>query len=252
MKAKNDKKCTEFTEHLGELRTRLIRSAIYLVAGATLAWFLYDDIFRLLTRPMLPVIKNNNSKFLLTSFVEPFMLQMQVCIVSGVVVACPLIILEVWGFVSPGLTSKEKRPIKWVAPLSALLFVGGVTLCYLIMPMAFQWFANYIPTNAELRPNVQTSIVFLGKMLLVFGILFQLPIMLMVLSSVGIVSSRMLKDNWRTAVVIIAIVAALATPSNDALTMTVAAVPVAILYFLGILLVQITEKTKKNKLKKKK
>lgn len=239
----NKAKHAHLTEHLEELRTRLFRSLAYICAGTIAAWFLYDQIFWLITRPMIPVMKNLDTKFLLTNFVEPFMIRMQVCLVSGLVIACPLVIMEAWGFVSPGLNNNEKRPMKWMAPLSAFLFIAGVVLCYKIMPIGFEWFAYYIPKNAELRPDVQNSIAFMVKMLLVFGILFQVPIVIMILSHIGIIDSRMLKNNWRIAVVLASIVAAVATPSNDALTMIIAAVPVIILYFLGIFLVQLTERS---------
>jgi sec-independent protein translocase protein TatC len=239
---KDDEKRAELVDHLSELRARLIRVVIYLVVGTVVAWFLYDQIFSLLTRPMVATIKHLDSKFLLTSFTEAFMIRMQICMVSGIIVTCPLIIMELWGFVAPGLTPSERRPIEWVAPLSALLFVLGVALCYLIMPVAFEWFASYIPKNAELRPSMQASVFFTVKMLLVFGLLFELPIVLMLAAKIGIVDSRMLKENWRVAIVLVCIVAAIATPSNDALTMLMAAVPVAFLYFLGIFLVRITER----------
>ncbi|MCE5199441.1 twin-arginine translocase subunit TatC, partial [bacterium] len=124
-------------------------------------------------------------------------------------------------------------------------FAFGVVLCYSILPFAFQWFASYVPKNAELRPSVQGSVIFSVKMLLVFGILFQLPIIMMLLAKIGIVSSKMLWNQWRVAVVLIATVAAIATPSNDAFSMIMAAVPMVFLYFLGIFLVKLTERKRK-------
>jgi sec-independent protein translocase protein TatC len=117
------------------------------------------------------------------------------------------------------------------------------------MPVAFEWFAYYIPKNAELRPDVQNTIIFVVKMLLVFGLLFQVPIVMIILVKIGIIDSKMLRENWRTAVVLASIVAAVATPSNDALTMMIAAVPIVILYFLGIFLVSITEQKSIRKLR---
>lgn len=169
------------------------------------------------------------------------MIQMQICLVAGVILALPLVMWEVWAFVAPGLTPNEKRPVKWVAPLAIFLFLSGVVLCYFILPAAFSWFALYVPKNAELRPSVQQSILFTVKMLFAFGVAFELPIVLMVLGKLGIVNSRMLRANWRICVVAVAIVAAVATPSNDALTMICMAIPLVFLFLFSIFLVWLVE-----------
>jgi len=190
---------------------------------------------------MMPILRKMGSKFLLTNFPEGFMIQMQICLVAGVILALPLVMWEVWAFVAPGLTPNEKRPVKWVAPLAIFLFLSGVVLCYFILPAAFSWFALYVPKNAELRPSVQQSILFTVKMLFAFGVAFELPIVLMVLGKLGIVNSRMLRANWRICVVAVAIVAAVATPSNDALTMICMAIPLVFLFLFSIFLVWLVE-----------
>lgn len=232
---------SELSEHLAEIRTRLIRSLIYLVIAAILAWLLYDQIFQFLTRPMMTVMEKMGAKFLYIGFPEAFMVQVQICLVAGLILASPFISAEIWGFVAPGLTPSEKRPLKWIAPLAIVLFFCGVAMCYSILPTAFGWFAQYVPKDAELRPTVQASVLFSVKMLLVFGIVFELPVVLMLLAKVGIVSSRLLKRNWRIAMVAVSIVAAVATPSNDAFSMLMMAIPVAGLYFVSILLVWVVE-----------
>ena len=237
----DDEKRAHVTEHLAELRARLIRSIIYLLIGAVAAWFCYDYLLDFLTRPMMGVLDLKGAKFLLTSFPEPFMIQLQTCIVAGLVICFPAITAEIWGFVSPGLTPNERGPLKWIMPLAALLFCAGVVVCYLILPKAFEWFAAYVPRNAELRPSLQQSVLFTVKMLLAFGIVFELPVVLMLLAKVGIVNSRMLLSNWRGAMVGISIVSAIITPSNDAFSMLMMAIPVSGLYFMSILLVRLVE-----------
>ena len=240
--ARDPERKAELAEHLTELRARLIRIIIYVIAGATVAWLQYDAwLYDLLTNPMMSVLKQLKSTFLLTSFPEGFMIQLQICIVAGLILASPLVTYELWAFVSPGLTANEKRPVKWLFPLALLLFSIGVVLCYLILPAAFRWFAAYVPKGAELRPTVQQSILFSVKMLFMFGVVFELPVVLMLLAKVGIVNSRMLRQNWRIAMVLVAVVAAVATPSNDAFTMLRMAIPVAALYFLSIILVKFVE-----------
>jgi len=190
------------------------------------------------------VLEKIDSRFLLTTFPEAFVIRMEISIVAGLILALPLLTFEAWGFVSPGLTPDERKPIRWIAPLSAVLFMAGVTLCYYVLPVAFNWLASYVPEDAELRPSVQGSILFTVKMLLAFGIVFELPVFLVLLAKVGIVDSKMLRDNWRYAVVLASIVAAVATPSNDAFTMLVMAVPVVCLYFFSIVLVAAVERTR--------
>lgn len=243
----NTEKRAELFEHLAELRTRLVRSVIYLIAGTAAAWTLYDKyLFRLLTNPMMAVLKDKDTKFLLTGISEGFMIQMQVCLVTGLVITLPLLTLELWAFVSPGLTANEKRPLKWIIPLSVFLFAAGVTLCYNILPAAFSWFVLYVPRDATLMPTVQQSILFTVKMLFAFGIAFELPVVLMLLAKVGIVNSRMLRANWRACVVAVSVVAAIATPSNDAFTMLCMAIPLALLFLISIFLVWLVEEERER------
>ena len=245
--AKNDEKRAELFEHLSELRNRLIRSILYVIMGAIAAWVLYDRLlFPLLTRPMMPILRKMDSKFLLTGFPEAFMIQMQICLVAGLIIVLPLVTLEIWGFVAPGLMQNEKRPLKWIVPMSIVLFLIGVVLCYFILPKAFQWFALYVPKDAELRPSVQQSILFTVKMLFAFGVVFELPVVLMLLAKVGIINSRMLRAHWRICVVGVSVVAAVATPSNDAFSMLCMAIPLAFLFLFSIFLVWLVEEERRS------
>jgi len=239
--ARDPERRAELTEHLAELRSRLIACVVFVAIGMVIAWFTYDWILAILTKPMAEILRQLDSKFLLTGFPEAFMIRMQICLVAGLIIMSPLVIWQIWAFVSPGLTPNEKRPLKWIAPLSVVLFVSGVVLCYFILPAAFKWFASYVPKGAELRPSVQASVLFTVKMLFAFGVVFQLPVVLMLLAMVGIVDSQMLKDNWRIAMVAVSVVAAIATPSNDAFSMLCMAIPVAGLYLFSIFLVWLVE-----------
>ena len=244
--ANHDEKRAELFEHLSELRNRLVRSILYLIVGTIAAWVFYDRLYDLLTKPMMPILRKMDSKFLLTGFPEGFMIQMQICMVAGLILVLPLVTLELWAFVAPGLTLNEKRPLKWIAPMSIALFLTGVTLCYFILPAAFKWFALYVPKNAELRPSVQQSILFTVKMLFAFGIAFELPVALMLLAKLGIINSRMLRANWRVCIVGVSVVAAVATPSNDAFSMLCMAIPLAFLFLFSIFLVWLVEEERRN------
>lgn len=238
----NTERRAELIEHLGELRTRLVRSAIYIGLGMIGAWFLYKPIYNALTRQMEPVLKAHAGKYIFTSITEPFLLKMQVTFVTALILVLPLITIELWRFISPGLMPNEKKPVRWMVPLSILLFAGGTSLCYSILPFAFKWFAYYLPSNAVIMPSVPGTMKFELLMLLAFGCVFQLPVILMLLAQIGIINSKMLKDNWRYSVVAISIIAASITPSNDVLSMATMAVPLCLLYIASIWLVKFVEK----------
>ena len=233
----------ELFDHLGELRTRLIRIFVYAVVGTAIAWFFYDFLFAVLTAPMDTALKN--SKFLLTSFPEAFMMRLTISLIAGLVLTIPLISIELWGFIAPALSREERKPLWWIIPLSVILFLSGVSLCYYILPTAFSWFVSYIPPNAELRPSAQGSLLFTVKMMLAFGLMFELPVVLMLLASVGIINSKFLKSNWRVALIVVSLIAAVVTPSGDAFSMLMMAVPVTLLYFASIGLVRVIERKRK-------
>jgi len=240
--AKNPEKRAELFEHLAELRARLVRSFAYIAGGMVVAYFLYTPIYRLLTRQMEPVLKAHEGKYLFTSITEPFMLKIHITFVAGLILVSPLVTLEMWRFIAPGLTANERRPMRWMVPLSIFLFLAGGSLCYCILPWAFRWFALFLPDNAVIMQSVPANIRFVLLMLLAFGCAFELPVVLMLLAQVGIINSKMLKDNWRYSVVAIAVLAATFTPSNDVLSMMTMAVPLVILYLASIWLVKLVER----------
>lgn len=231
----------ELSEHLEELRARLIRSVIYVAVGTVIAWFIYDWVYAFLTGPVQQVLESVGTKFLMTGVAEGFMLRCQIALISGIILAMPLLTLEVWGFVAPGLTKKERRPIVWIAPLCVVLFIGGVATAYGILPAAMKFFVAYVPRGAELRPAVSQNLVFVVKMLLSFGLVFEMPVVLLFLGKLGVVNAKMLRASWRYALVAIAMLAAVATPSGDLFSMMAMAIPVTFLYGFSIILVKIVE-----------
>jgi sec-independent protein translocase protein TatC len=236
----------ELWEHLAELRTRIFRALIYLTVGGIACWFLYPSITALIQAPIAPIVKKYGIQLVFRHIIGPFMLRLQVSIIAGLILALPALTLELWGFVAPGLTPSERKGFYFVVPLSLFFFFLGVTTAYLILPMALGYFASFIPTTHGVPNTVyQDPVMYWGfvmKMLLAFGIVFQLPVVLMFLAWIGLVTSRMLKQNWRYAVVGCSVVGAVATPSNDAPSMLMMVIPLIILYFGSIWLVGIIER----------
>ena len=242
----------ELMDHLTELRNRIIRSILYVAVGMIVTYNLYGSIFRILAYPLTPILNKVSGVLMITGIQDGFLLRMQVSLLSGLIVAIPLVVLELWGFISPALTPEERKPVKYLAPFSVLLFVAGVTVAYASLPMAYGWMASYIPdiptisggggvASTALYQNAQQYLLLTVKILLAFGIAFQLPIVLLFLARVGIINSKLMTTYWRHAVVIIATAAAILTPSNDPLTMMMMAVPMAGLYLLSIGLVRAFE-----------
>ena len=240
-RTKNPDKELELLDHLGELRSRLIRVILYLVIGAGMAWWFFDPLYKFLLAPAVQSLPKSSQGLLMTGFMQAFTLKMQVALVGGAVLVGPLITTELWMFVAPALTRQERKAIWFVAPLSVVLFASGVALCYYAMPRAFGWFVSLVPPNVDLRPEASATLVFAVQMYLAFGVMFEMPVVLMFLGKVGIVNSKMMIRLWREATVGIAAIAAIATPSNDAFTMMLMAVPMVVLYFFSIGLVKMVE-----------
>jgi len=184
-------------------------------------------------------------------FADPFFLRLKLSFVVGLIFAAPYVTYQIWAFVAPGLTRSERRVVKMFIPFSGLLFVMGVVLGYLFLPAAIRWFLSYLADygNATLLQNPLSYVLLAVKILLAFGLSFQLPIVLIVLAKLGLVTSTRLLAYWRHAIVIIFALAAIVTPTNDPLSLMVMALPMVFLYFLTISVVKRMERNqaKQNK-----
>lgn len=237
----------ELWEHLAELRARLIRSVIYILLGLVVGWILYEQTYRLIWSPMEAVMKQHPEwKIIFKSFHEAFILKLQVSLVSGLLIALPLVTLEIWGFIAPGLTRNEKKACYVVFPLSIAFFFLGVATGFMIMTPSVQWFTSFIPKDVPLFQEPNAYIIFLIKMILAFGICFQLPIVLMFLSWIGMVTTRGLASQWRMWLVGCVVIAAVATPGGDPFSMFLMSGPLAVLYFASLGLCAMVERIKKR------
>jgi sec-independent protein translocase protein TatC len=252
---KNDsgdyEKTAELTEHLAELRTRIIRAAVYAVVGMILVYIFENRLFSVLARPIIETLQqrhvatygNGPGGFVINNFADAFFIKLQISTVGGLVLAAPLIVLELWGFIAPALTPGEKKGVHFVAPMSVVLFLLGVACAYLVLPMAVRWFLSYMADipGVTLMQNPLTYVVFTVKMLLAFGLVFQLPVILMFLGKVGIITSKLMVQYWRQIAVGLFTVAMVVAPSNDPGTMLSLAIPLTLLFFGSIGLVKMVE-----------
>lgn len=239
------------TEHLDDLRTRIIRSLILLTLGWVAGWFIepwfYAVLNDLVTRNM-KVVLPPGIKYLeiFLNATDAFLLQMKLSLYIGIILTAPFIVLQLWGFVAPGLKPNERKPFKILAPFSVFLFLLGVVFCWFILPQAIQWFGSYVANfkSTELHQEAGKMVFFILKMMLAFGISFQLPIIVYALGALGLLSSETLFQYWRQSTVFIFIASAILTPSNDAFSMLMMAIPMVILFMISVFVVRFTQRKK--------
>lgn len=221
--------------HLDELRWRVVRAAAALVLGAIAGWFLRNELLDLLQAPFLEAFPGEELTTIKPT--EQFASAMRLSFFGGFLLASPVIMWQVWGFVSPGLTAKERR---WAIPIVVALvglFLAGVFFAYLILPRSLL-FLNNVITDAGLNLTISEYVSFVLRFLLVFGFAFEYPVFLFASGAVGLVTSEQLERGRRWAVLIITVVAAGATPTGDPFTMLFMAVPLYLMFEVTLLLIK--------------
>lgn len=233
MSSANSQRTMSFWEHLAELRWRLFICALALVAGAGVAYVARLWIYGLLVEPLLraaPGIKLNYF-----SPVEPFFVYMRLALFGGVVLASPVVLYQLWAFIAPALTRRERRLAAPVVPLILLLFICGVLFVYFVLlPFSLQFLLGLAPVQAEPELSQERYFGFITALCLAGGILFELPAALGLLGWLGLVNARWLWQRTGHALVVLMIVAAIITPTGDAFTMLVFTAPLMALYLLSI------------------
>jgi sec-independent protein translocase protein TatC len=220
-------------QHLAELRRRLIFSVVAFIIGAAIAAAFYQGMLNLLQHPYCRV-NPHNCGFYVTGPLDPLTLRIQMAAFGGLIIASPVILFQVWRFITPGLHRKEKRyAIPFVA-VSVILFLTGCALAYTVFPHALA-FLRHVggPSLHEiLSPNQYLSLILL--MMFLFGLTFEFPVVLVGLELAGVVRPAQLLRSWRWAIIGLTLVAAVFTPSADPLSMLVLAVPLISFYFISI------------------
>ncbi len=231
-----DDRPADLTEHLEELRTRIVRSLFAIFVGWVAGYILFPAVYHLVSLPLEEPLRKVQGRTVFLHFADPFFLRLKLSFVVGLIFAAPYVTFQIWAFVAPGLTRSERRVVKMFIPFSGILFVMGVVLGYFFLPAAIRWFLSYLADygNATLLQNPLSYVLLAVKILLAFGLSFQLPIVLIILAKLGLVTSSRLLTYWRHAIVIIFTLAAIVTPTNDPLSLMVMALPMVFLYFLTI------------------
>jgi sec-independent protein translocase protein TatC len=227
------------TEHLGELRTRIIRAALAVLIGAVLVIAFYDQVYDFLVRPYDDLCASKPEGFCsgeLNAFspTEGFSARLRVGMYGGIFLALPVILWQIWRFVVPALEAKEKRyAIPFVLSSVILFSVGGV-LAYLTVGRALEFLIAWSGAEVNQVFGIEKYFALVGFMVFAFGVGFLLPVLLVFLQLVGVVTPRQLIGGWRYAIVGIFCLAAVITPSGDPITLMSLAAPMVVLYFLAV------------------
>jgi sec-independent protein translocase protein TatC len=220
--------------HLLELRTRLMRIAVSVVIVFIPLVFFANDLFTLVAKPLIEKLPEGTS-LIATSVVAPFMTPLKLALVTAIFVAIPYILHQVWGFVSPGLYQREKRFAMPLLVSSILLFYAGVAFAYFILfPIIFAFFASTTPEGVMMMTDISSYLDFTLLLFFAFGLAFEMPVATVLLVATGLVKVETLQKNRGYVLLGIFIVAAFLTPP-DAISQTFMAVPMYLLYEVGIL-----------------
>ena len=222
-----------FLEHLDELRVRLIHAVVALCVGFGACWFFRERLFHFFTQPLR--VAYPNVEFIVTSPAEAVMLYMKMAFFAGIFAVAPYILYQVWAFVAPGLYSHEKAYALPFIVVGSLLFLGGGAFGHFwLFPLTFRFLVAFGGPDIKFLPRVSEYFTFYSWFLLGLGLVFQLPVVVFVLSRIGVVTPGFLLRKFKYAVLIAFLVAAIITPTPDVVTQSLLALPMLGLYLLGV------------------
>lgn len=241
-----EEKTMGLMDHLNELRWRLVRCFIAAGVGFLLCWTVVEPIFDFITAPLLSALPAHGTA-MYTTLPEPFFVRMFVAFVTGLFVTSPYIFYQIWAFISPGLYEEEKKGLLPIALLSAIFFIGGGVFCYFIVfPYAFNFFLGFSSEQIQAMPRITDYLDFVIKLLLAFGLIFEMPLFSFFLSRMGVITAQMMRKARCYAVLCIFIVAAILTPP-DVVSQLLMAMPMLLLYEISILVAAAFGRKKKEK-----
>ncbi len=224
-----------FLEHLEDLRKRLFYAILALIVGFVPGWIFARDIFKILARPVTQYLPQG-AKLAYTGLTAPFMLYMKVGFLASLFIMSPFVFLQIWYFIAPGLYQKEKKYVVPFVFMTTVFFLLGAAFGYFIV---FPWACRFfIQLGSDFQPVIKADDYFGFALRVLLGIacVFELPTIIYFLARMGLVTARWMIRNFKYAVLAAFVLAAVITPTPDAVTQSIVAVPMLILYGLGILI----------------
>jgi len=235
-------------DHFRELRARVMRIALYLVVATIVALFFYDQLFQLILDPYNQARESlgqtTQTQAVITGVGTPLMLQLKMSGIAALVVTSPLWLLEIWGFIVPGLHRNEKRWSRIFAFTAGPLFIVGVALGYYVLPKGIATLIGFTPKGVIQLTEFGDFFTFITRMLLVFGVAFEIPLFVIMLNLAGVVSGKALGRYRPWIVIAVFVFAAVATPSTDPYSMLMLAIPMLVLVIASELIARLLDKRK--------
>ena len=225
-----------FLEHLDELRKRIIWALAGVVAGFVLAVGFLNQLYLFVIGPMHALLKPGQ-QLIFTDPTEALMIKLKIAVIAGILIASPLVMTQVWLFIAPGLyTNEKKAAVPFVLLSSALFIVGAAFAHYYAFPLTYQFMASFSDDILTYMPRIEPTFSLWMKLVLTFGLVFQMPSLVLFLSRLGLVTAGFLWRNFKYAVLMIAIVGAVLSPGTDPVGQLALSVPMILLYVLCIAL----------------
>ena len=235
--------------HLTELRKRFVRSAVAILIGAVGGWFVYRPLFEAAAAPIIHIQEERGIQASINfgSVAGAFNLQVQTSIVIGVVLASPVWLYQLWAFITPGLTRKERRSSFAFVGAAVPLFLGGAALAWVLLPRAIEFLYEFIPAGGSAVTDASTYFSFVTRIVLAFGIAFVIPVIMVSLNLVGLLPGRVLLKHWRIIVFACFLFAAIATPTPEATSMVILAGAMCVLFAIAIAICLLADRRKSRR-----
>jgi sec-independent protein translocase protein TatC len=257
--AKTPDDAMTLTEHLAELRVRIIRAALAVVVGAILILAFYDRVLEFLLRPYTNLCERRGPEFCGLSYsesgdvvlfnfdpIEGFSTRLRIATYGGIILALPVIMWQLWRFIVPALHAKEKRYAIPFVVSSVLLFLLGAFLAYSTLERALEFLISWSGSDVDQAFQVSKYVRLVMLMVAAFGVGFLFPVLLVFLQLVGVLTPRTLLGAWRFAIVGVFVLAAVITPSGDPISLMALSLPMCVLYFLSILVGWVALRRRRN------
>jgi sec-independent protein translocase protein TatC len=221
-------------QHLVELRKRLFRAALAILLGGVAGWFLYDLVWPLLQGPIKQVGKQHAAIINFTSITGAFDVRMQIALTIGVVISSPIWLYQIFAFLVPGLTGREKKYVFGFVFTAIPLFLIGCAAGWLVFPHIVELMASFVPAGSASFYDAKYYLDFVLKLVIVVGVAFELPVFLTLLNFIGVLTAKSILKGWRWAILAITVFTAIATPAADVMSMLLLAAPMVVLYFAAV------------------
>lgn len=235
-----------FLEHLAELRARLVRAVIAILVAFVVCFAFAERVFALLASPITKLLPKD-STLIFTALPDVFFVYLKLSFIMGIFVALPYVLYQLWLFISPGLYEKERRlAVPFVVMATVLFYIGACFAYFLVFPAAFKFFLSYQTVDLKPMISIREYVSLVMVLMLAFGLVFETPIIIVFLGLLRIFDSGQLKKGRRYFIVLAFIIAAMLTPTPDVINQALMAIPMILLYEVGIRILVLLEKKRKR------